>query len=313
MRTARQEISWSAAQVSIKFTLALRARGTIVLMSKFTVTEEWAILWAQCLFSNLDYGFYSGARDDFYGEEDRFEKYNGDQEFEEMKSLELKFPLLRELYEDFGEAFDFGRNELTNNKWKQWFATHKNLFLAEVSEPKDLNEYVKTSGYVLLDVPICKSLEETLANVKNYLENNVYNSDDQMRVEPKYRLLIKQGKTMLSYNAARRAALVGTDNDLHNMNFSGKAHSVEEAILLFLRKNFDLLDLSWSKAEVDELMNKRIPIARKESIRAAVGLWRDQFRCLSANTIRGRFPDTTVFDSRSWDLFQGVAVTPKKI
>ena len=115
---------------------------------------------------------------------------------------------------------------------------------------------------------------------------------------------------MLSYNAARRAVLVGTDNDLHNLNFYGKNHSVEDAILLFLRKNFDLLDLSWSKAEVDELMNKRIPIARKESIRAAVGLWRDQFRCLSANTIRGRFPDTTVFDSRSWDLFQGVAVTP---
>lgn len=279
-------------------------------MSKFTVTEEWAILWAQCLFANLDYGIYSGARDDFYGEEDSVEKYKGDKEFEEMKSLELKFPLLRELYEDFGEAFDFGRNELTGEKWKQWFATHKNLFVAEVSEPIDVNEYKKANGHVLLDVPICKSLDETLANVKFYLENNVYNNSDLTRIEPKYRLLIKQGKTMLSYNAARRAVLAGTDNDLHNLNFSGKAHSVEDAIILFTRKNFDLLELSWSKAEVDELMKKRIPIAKKESIRAAVGLWRDQFRCLSANTIRGRFPDTTVFDSRSWDLFQGVAVTP---
>ena len=314
------ENSCPASQASIKFTLELTPNGTKTAMSKFTVTEEWAILWVKCLFANLDYGAYSIARDYYYGEEDCVEKYKGDYEFELMKSLEAKYPLLRELYEDFGEEREFWRIEINDAKWMDWFKKNKHLFIEEIKEIENSGDLNIKNGHILLHIPIYKNIEETLDLTRKFLEENIYNNKDRVRIEPKYRLLIKQGKTMLSLNAVKRAVLAGTNNDLDNLKKELNKEdrndvnpSIEAGMVDFVCKNYELLGLSWSDDEVKYLMTKRkFPLLRNESIRANIGLWRDQFKSLCANTIRGRFPDTTPFDSRSWDAFRFAAVSPAR-
>jgi hypothetical protein len=278
-------------------------------MNKVTMTEQWAHLWTECLFGNSDYAQYAVAQDAFDEVDDADEIYADDQEYLDIKALEVKFPLLKEIYSDFGSELSFGRSETKSEKWKSWFKKYKHLFFEDVEVHKIAPSIIK-NGHQLLEVPICRDIDDTINNFRRYLESS-HKEVKEYSSGPKYKLLTKNRKTVLSFEAVRRSVIAGTDDDLHNLNFSKKPHTVEDAIILFLQKNYEHLGLNWGNADRRLLMDKgEISFFKKDSIRTSVGQWRQNFKLLSANTIRGRFPDITPFDSRSWDLFQGKQSTP---
>jgi len=255
------------------------------------MTEEWVAFWMQCLSQNIDHGSYCMHSDD--GEEQ-----------EQMDELEKRFPLLADIYKDFGDGYSWTKDGLGDPKWQKWFGEHKRLFMSPIKEVATIPDDLDKKNSLLLCLPLKPDIEDTLNDVREYLRS-VYRSRNISPVpRPKYQLNTMGKKPAVGYEVVRQAVLMSTDKTLDEMFMNGDRFSVKQAVIGFLQRNIEIL--GWSidpKAKRDLMEFGRLSEARFESFRARLNTCRSDLKLLSANTIRGKFPDLTPFGSHTWDAF----------
>ena len=259
--------------------------------SMFVMTEEWVAFWMQCLSQNIDYGTYCMHSD-------------ADDEHEEMAKLEERFPLLAEIYKDFGDGYRWTKDGLDDPKWKRWFDEHKHLFMSSIHEIKTIPDSLDQNTTLLLSVPIQSNIEDTVNDVREYLKSIYRDRSIMPAPQPKYQLSMKAKKPAVGYEVVRQAVLMSTDKRLDEMFMNGDQFSVKQAMIGFLQRNID--ELGWSidpKAKHELMVHGQLSEERFESFRARIKTCRSDLKLLAANTIRGKFPDLTPFESRTWDAF----------
>ena len=263
------------------------------------MTEEWAMLWMQCLSQNLDYNEYCIHSD-------------ADHEQLQMAELEKKFPRIAEIYSDFGDERIWPKDGIQDADWRKWFTQHRHLFMSNVEEVTELNKYKLKQNSILLSIPLHVEIDKTVASVRDLLKS-IYSLRSIAGVAaPKYQLNKRGGKVVVGYEQVRQAVITSTDEALDMMNFDGKKHTVHQAMIVYLQRNIDILGWTIDPRARKDLMEKGVlPEDRFENFKVRINRCRKDFKALSANTIRGVFPDLTEMESRSWDSFKGEAHTPK--
>lgn len=262
------------------------------------MTEEWALLWVQCLSQNMDYCCYCIHND-------------ADDEDEDIAELDLKFPMLADIYKDFGDEQSWPTSGIKDARWRKWFDAHRHLFLPDVKEIKELNESFSRSNTVLLSIPLQSNLDETLYAVKEFLRTGYDFSCRKEIQSPKYQLKLRDGRPAVGYEQVRQAVITSTDKVLDDKFLSKDNFTVKDATIGFLQRNIDRL--GWSldpRAKNALLENGVLSDERYEAFKTMINRCRKDFKLLSANTVRGSFPDLTPFESRSWDSFKGASATP---
>jgi hypothetical protein len=270
--------------------------------SKMTkMTEEWALLWMQCLFQNMDYQKYCIHSD-------------ADDEEEEKAELAQKFPLIADLYEDFGYERSWPKLGLDDTKWRDWFEPRRHLFMADIKELKAGEEAEHKNGFITLHLPLQKRLSETVADVEAFLSPLYATKAFESQPEPKYRLNLKRdGRVAIGYEEVRQAVITSTDEELFDAYITGKRLTVKQAQIGFLRRKIN--DLGWSLTVFEK--RKLIDAGYLdediyESMKTRINRSRKLFGLLSANAIYASFPNNKVIDSESWDYFKNQPINPVK-
>jgi hypothetical protein len=251
------------------------------------MTEEWVQYWSYLLMWNADYDEYMTARK------------SGD--VKKCRALEGRFERVAEIYEDFGYVdivFPMPEQGLIADRWQRWFTDRKHLFMApaEVIAPGQLAP--DKAGHITLSIPLRETADETAAKVAEFLTSHYQNADVVSAKPPKYTLWEDES---LGIAQVRKACIVaqgwnGYDED-------GEPLDSVRRITYFARLHLDMM--KWSidpKAKKALDAGRALPIERFNSYKQMYyRSWRHA-KALARNTIRGRFPDTTPFESRSiWD------------
>lgn len=256
------------------------------------MTEEWVSFWYQCLNGNADYSEYCDAR------------RTGDEVT--RKQLELKFELLAEIYNDFGDITDGFDRGLAGDDWNNWFPSHRHLFMQDIRQITDPTTHVISKGHLLISVPLAASQVETENNLHQFFTN--YYAENEAVVEPpKYQLYLTNGKTVLGYEAVRQACIAGSNCYLYPLDQDDVRDylSYKEVVANFIKHEVDNLGWGLGQKEKDELNRTGLLSENRfESFKVRINRCRRDFEMLARNTIRGRFPDTSDFDSRTIDHFK---------
>jgi hypothetical protein len=263
------------------------------------MTEEWALLWMQCLFQNMDYQQYCIHSD-------------ADDEEEEKAELERKFPLIADLYEDFGYERSWPKMGTDDPKWRDWFEPRRHLFMADIRELEVGAKVENTKGFITLQIPLQKRLNETVADVEAYLGPRYKTTAFESQPLPKYTLNLKKGgRVAIGYEEVRQAVATSTDDELFDAYIAGKKLTIKQAQIGFLRRNIN--DLGWSLNVFDKrkLMDSGyLDEDNYESMKTRINRSRKLFALLSANAIYASFPNNKVIDSESWDYFKNQPISP---
>ena len=263
------------------------------------MTEEWALLWMQCLFENMDYQKYCIHSD-------------ADDEEEEKAELEGKFPLISNLYEDFGYERSWPKMGTDDPKWRDWFEPRRHLFMADIKELKVGKEAEYKNGFITLQIPLQKRLAETVADVEAYLAPRYKTTAFDSQPLPKYTLNLKKGgRVAIGYEEVRQAVVTSTDDELYEAYVSGKKLTIKEAQIEFLKRKIN--ELGWSLGVIEKrklIENGYLDEDNYYIMKTRINRSRRLFRLLSANAINASFPSNKFFNSQSWDHFQNKPTSP---
>jgi hypothetical protein len=139
------------------------------------MTEEWVILWYQCLSENYDYSKYADARmaDDV----------------NVCRNYEQQFPLIDDIFTDFGKLDSLYDCDATPDTWwwTEWFEPRRHLFMPNVVVVPD-GQICTTVDRVLLSVPLTGTMEETIAAATSRITAAFAQNSVAGTAPPKYRL-----------------------------------------------------------------------------------------------------------------------------
>lgn len=263
------------------------------------MTEEWALLWMQCLFENMDYQKYCIHSD-------------ADDEEEEKAELERKFPLIADLYEDFGYERSWPKMGIDDPKWRDWFEPRRHLFMADIKELEVGSEAEYKKGFITIQIPLQKRLNETVSDVEAYLGPRYKTTAFDSQPLPKYTLNLKKGgRVAIGYEEVRQAVATSTDDGLFDAYMTGKRLTIKQAHIDFLKRKIN--ELGWSLSVIEKrklIENGYLDEDNYDSMKTRINRSRRLFRLLSANTINASFPSSKFFNSQSWDHFQNKPTSP---
>ena len=263
------------------------------------MTEEWVVLWAHCLFENMDYQKYCIHSD-------------ADDEEEEKAELERKFPLIADLYNDFGPERSWPKLGLFDPKWREWFEPRRHLFMADIKRPTEKDLQGNEEGFINLRIPLQSRLEDTVADVRDYLAPMYIATAHHPQPEPKYKLKTKRdGRVAIGYEEVRQAVLTATDADLFDAYMKGKQLTIKQAQIGFLSRKINELGWSMGVREKKKLIDHGyLDEDAYEGFKTRINRARKLFTLLSANAINASFPDDEKTQSTSWDYFKNMPTTP---
>lgn len=246
------------------------------------MTEEWALLWYQCVYANQDYARYVQLA--YYGESE-----GPLSQWDHIEGID-------DLYEDFGPLDDGPNVDLNSPYWKEWFESRKHLFLPSIENIDSMAAFILKPNHVALSVPLQATAQDTVKIVEGYInwyyKNKIINSAQS----PKYQLHLKNGRVAHGYQQVRQAVITATRDP--DFNWSDKKPTVKENTIKFLQRELD--NLGWTldpKAREDLIIKGVMSDERFESFKVRINRCRREFRAFSRNAVRGRFPDITPFTS----------------
>lgn len=256
-----------------------------------SMTEEWAMLWYQCLSENYDYSLYADAR--LAGDVATCKKY------------EQQFELIADIYEDFGKleslmTCDFDRDSFW---WREWFQPRQHLFMADVKQLHELPAAI-TPDSLILSVPLHGALDETLAAANRVIEGAYAKAGLGNTRMPKYRLREIDGVPAVKIDLVRHAVITSISKWSYQPSPSD-GDKVNKISIEFLKRHMH--DMGWhlGPREMEDLMvHNYVAPDRQESFETLIRRHRKLFRTLSRNAIRASFPDKRPFQSRVWDRFK---------
>lgn len=257
-------------------------------MTKTLMTEEWVSLWYQCLSGNIDYGLYCNARD------------SGNTAT--CKAMEARFDRLAEIYEDFGAMDGWSDDPLQEQRWKQWFEPRKHLFISEPTHVVDPGQHRVESGHLLLDIPLDADVRRTSESVNNFLLAHYERQPLMLAPRPKYALHLANGRLGFGLKPVKQACISAARSYRYDNEFEERRFV--DAVTEFVRHELD--NMGWTldpKARKKLMEEGTLSEERLDSFKAMLTRCRRDFMALSRNTIRGRFPDKTPFESTVIDLF----------
>ena len=255
------------------------------------MTEEWVSFWIQCLAANMDYSAYCDAR---------IANDTG-----KIQALELRFPHVKDIFEDFGNLDLWGDTTLESPEWTSWFQKRKHLFMVSVREISVLQQVETSPGHVMLEVPMLETAKETTRIVGEFI-SDYYSRNSTNAVHcpsPKYTLHSKAGRVAHGYEKVRQACVSAARSYRYDFETSEELRH-REAITEFVRHEIDTL--GWTldpKAKKRLLEAGELSDERFESFKAMLNRCRRDFMAFARNTIRARFPDDSQFDSDVLDMF----------
>lgn len=256
------------------------------------ITEEWVLFWYQCLSENLTYTRYCSATE------------TGDEKT--CGQLEKAFPLLPELFKDFGAPLGWPRGGVDGTDWKDWFTPRRHLFLQEVEQVGADTTEAPLEGYVTLRIPLQSSAEATSALVREHLHRLYASTAPKPASLPKYRLNMRGRRIACGYEQVRQAVHTSTVSYVFDQDY--EYVNLRRAISNFVRGELDSLGWQMGVKERAELMKPGgcLDDDAYERFRARVDKCRRDFVALSQNALHGRFPDVTPRgDSDVMDQFWG--------
>ncbi len=256
------------------------------------MTEEWAILWYQCLSENYDYSLYSDAR------------HANDRGT--CSSYEQRFELIADIYEDFGKLDSLYDCNATPDSWwwKEWFEPRRHLFMPNVFVLPSTQFHDATNS-IRLCIPIGGPLDETIAAVASQITSVYAQHANAGKAPPKYRLRQDRGQPAVKLEQVRHAVITSTSKWSYQPSPDTGDH-VNKISIHFLQQHLN--DMGWrlGQREMEDLMkNSYVDPDKQESYQVLIRRHRKLFRDLSRNTIRASFPDKRPFNSLVWDRFQG--------
>lgn len=253
------------------------------------MTEEWVSFWHQCLAMNIDYSLYCDA------------KYAGDSK--KCESYEARFDHISEIYQDFGPLELWPEGGMASKQWQEWFKPRKHLFMASAKIVSDLTTARPLQGHLLIDVELQSDASATLELVDKLLADHYKQHAPTPPKPPKYALHLKDGQLTHGYEKVRQAcASVARSYRYDPVTLEERRHV--DAITDFIRHELDNMGWTLDPVSRKELMEfGRLSEQRLNSFKAMINRCRRDFQAMARNTIRGRFPDDTPFDSTVLDLF----------
>lgn len=253
------------------------------------MTEEWALLWYQCLYANQDYARYVQLV--CYGEVE-----GPPSQWDHIEGID-------DLYEDFGPVDDGPNVDLTSVYWEEWFEPRKHLFIPSIEAIDHTSEILLKPDHIALIIPLQSTARETSKIVENYIDRYYKNKIINAAQPPKYQLHLKNGRVALGYQQVRQAVITATRDP--DFSWSEKKN-IKENMIKFLQRELD--NLGWTldpKAREDLMVRGVMSEERFEIFKTRINRCRRDFRALSRNAVRGRFPDITPFTSEVYDHISG--------
>ena len=250
------------------------------------MTEEWALLWYQCLYANQDYARYVQLA------------YCG--EVEGPLSQWNHIEGIDDLYEDFGPLDDGPNVDLNSPYWKEWFESRKHFFLPSIENIDGMADFIFKPNHIALSIPLQATARDTIKIVEVYINRYYKNLIINSAQGPKYQLYKKNGRVAHGYQQVRQAVITATRDP--DFSWSNKNPTVKENMIKFLQRELD--NLGWTldpKAREDLMIRGVMNEERFESFKARINRCRREFIALSRNAVRGRFPDLTPFESEVFD------------
>lgn len=256
------------------------------------MTEEWVMLWYQCLSENYDYSLYADA------------KVRG--EVEVCKEYELKFEKIAEIYEDFGRLISLDYLDKSSLIWREWFEPRKQLFMPDVRVVKP-DELSLKDGEVLLSVPLQVTEAETIAAITLEIKRLYAVHGTARAAPPKYKLHKIRGSVAHGYEQVKQAVVtsVGKFSDDLDPRRLQPGFTMREAMSGFLQRHAH--ELGWGidpDVQRNLMRGGTLDEDSYENLKPRINRSRREFRKLSRNVIWGSFPDMRPFDSSVYDRFQ---------
>jgi|GEM_PF-2055212 len=253
------------------------------------MTEEWVSFWYQCLTQNIDYGIYSSARRECNAKR--------------CAELEARFERIADIYNDFGELDGWPDDGMQCPEWKPWFEPRRHLFMSHPSEVETPDQYVQRQGHLLIDLPLQQNEAATAETVRQFLSDYYAGKTIAPATPPKYQLHTRNGRLAHGYRQVQTACASvvrsyrvdpETDDD----------RRFEDAVAEFVRHEID--NMGWKlDPEARRVLQEtgKLSAQRLESFKAMLTKCRRDFQAFAKNTIRGRFPDDSPFESTVLDMF----------
>ncbi len=250
------------------------------------MTEEWVKLWYQCLCENRNYTAYCAARD---GEAPK-----------RAQELEAMFPTIAGIYVDFGKTLPW--ITLTPQEWSDWFASHRHLFMHSARIVDDLYGYESRQGFLLLEVPVQADPKATAALLVDHIATCHTRGEVEVAPAPKYQLHMKDGRPAAGYEQVRKACAAGYLEFGYSFNHDtfvqqdGEWEDASHRVLITQIARYELDTMGWSldpKARKQLEEEGTLSDERFESFKTMLNRSRREFKLLTANVLKGRFPDLT--------------------
>lgn len=255
------------------------------------MTEEWVSFWYQCLAQNLDYSLYCHAREHA--------------DLEACKTFETKFDRIAEIYEDFGVMDGCPEQGLNSTSWRNWFEPRKHLFTAPVQVVPSAMVTAPSPGHLRIDVQLQKDAASTLELVSRLLTDYYAQHDIPPPAPPKYALHLKNGRLAHGYEQVRQACLMSARSYVYDP-ITFETRTIKKAMVEFLRNEIENLGWNLDPKSLRELKDTgNIDEDRFDIFKVRFNRCRRDMAAFAQNTIRGRFPDNTPFDSQVVDQFEG--------
>lgn len=246
------------------------------------MTEEWVSLWYRCLTWNIDYGNYCRAK-------------AADDE-KACQELEAKFPSIAGIYADFDELDIWPDDGIQSEQWKHWFEPRRALFMPEIGAVASATTHIVKQGHILLDVPLMAVQADTEKLIHQYLLSHYATPGFAPAATPKYNLYAANGKLALNLKEVRQACVSAGRSYAYD-DEGGDVRFID-AVTEFVRQHID--DMEWGldeKARKLLVEKHQLTEENHRSFTARLTRCRRHFVALCRNTIRGRFPDVSEFDS----------------
>lgn len=254
------------------------------------MTEEWVLLWYQCLYRNFDYEKHCQLSDGL----DDIDLPNWNQ---------ARYEQLDELYKDFGTLNETVNVDINGEAWKQWFEPRRHLFIPLIKSIDVFSNAVAREGCITLEIPLHLHLQDTQKLVMDYLEKYYENNQFIKFEPPKYKLHTVKGRVAHGYEQVRQAVITSKEYSDEGDLLKSIAPTVKGNMIKFLQREIDNLGWTLDPKAKDDLMNKGLmDQERLEVFKARINRCRREFLALSKNASRGRFPDMSEFESDSFDV-----------
>jgi hypothetical protein len=219
------------------------------------------------------------------------------------KAYEARFDRIAEIYQDFGELDGWHDDGLRGTRWQEWFEPRRHLFMASAAVISDPSSFVCRAGHLLLDIPLQADAASTVNLVGRLMTDYYANHEVVAQPPSKYALHLKNGRPAHGFEQVRQACVSAARSYRYDpVTFEERRHV--DAIADFMRNEID--NLGWKldpKARKELTETGTLSEQRLDTFKAMLNRCRRDFMAFSRNTVRGRFPDASPFESEVLDRF----------